>query len=531
MIYLGKNMTAGGDVELSVEALTATHTRVQGTTGAGKSKFLQLLAQDLIRRRYSFVLVDGKGDLYDTLCRFLIEESVDPSRVVLLDPKDASRKGSRTAGFNPLALGELEPWSRAQLVLDAYKKVFHSEKETKPWLEEYLLHSVVPLAQAGLGILELEQFLGQDVFRREILGRCADPSISEMWQQHQQHSRSERAMRIGAALSRGRLIRSSGEGLRRILGQVEETLDWKRLLDQSGILLVNSNRGSVPGRGSWILGTLVIQKIIETAMARPKNERQPVFLLLDECQEFASSDFVEALTKLRGFGIHLILAHQNLEQLREVPGFYGAVDSCCQNRFIFSVTAEDAGVLGDELFTGFWPDRKILQEIDHTIFAPVQEMELRTSTTRFPGSSSSSRSETRDEDGEEQNTTEAFSESDPYDLTSEREELVTRYEERREVSSRQIETLEDVKDRAKAMLTVQDRRDAIMKVGQRRPLRVRVTDVPEPFVSDSTLEAWKAVILAGYPSGEEIDQAAAARVSSVVVLPESDDPDDIYQPE
>ena len=50
----------------------------------------------------------------------------------------------------------------------------------------------------------------------------------------------------------------------------------------------------------------------------------------------------------------------------------GAVDSCCQNRILFSVSASDAEELEPELYTGHRRPRGTIQEIHAPVFAPKQ---------------------------------------------------------------------------------------------------------------------------------------------------------------
>ena len=396
IIPLGLDLRSKEIYQLSLASLMKTHTRVMGATGSGKSRLLLHLTRSIIAEGFPLILIDGKGDLVDSVERDLAATEypayIGPNRVAIIDPADTH---TFAPGFNPLALDGREPYSRAHSVLEAMKKVFGEEDEAKPWLSEVMLNSFVPLERAGFGILELATFLQNDRFRETILAKHSDHWLDQYWRYIENElPPAEKVARFSAALTRASLLWSSGEGIRRIFGQLEDSLDWPKILSPGGILLVNANgsRG-VDEKAANFLGTIVLQKLIEIAQQRPKHNRVPTFIIIDELALFASKDVVRGLELLRGYGVHLILAHQFLEQLEEVPGLLGAVESCAQNRIVFSTSFPDAERLQGELFTGYLPERKVIQEIYSIYFAPEQRWMDVESVTYSPEVTSETQSE------------------------------------------------------------------------------------------------------------------------------------------
>tara|TARA_R110001592_G_scaffold250179_2_gene512805 strand:+ start:302 stop:502 length:201 start_codon:yes stop_codon:yes gene_type:complete len=64
----------------------------------------------------------------------------------------------------------------------------------------------------------------------------------------------------------------------------------------------------VQAYGRFIVGLLRIIALQRTNMAIQK--RVPILLFIDEFQNFISSDIEKALTQLRKYGLHLVLANQ-----------------------------------------------------------------------------------------------------------------------------------------------------------------------------------------------------------------------------
>jgi len=65
--------------------------------------------------------------------------------------------------------------------------------------------------------------------------------------------------------------------------------------------------------GVFIVAT--IQSIILKRIAIEPNKRKPVFVFIDEFQNYVSESIEVALSELRKYGLHLLLAHQFVKQI------------------------------------------------------------------------------------------------------------------------------------------------------------------------------------------------------------------------
>jgi len=69
----------------------------------------------------------------------------------------------------------------------------------------------------------------------------------------------------------------------------------------------------VQSYGRFIVGMLRILAFQRSSI--PKEFRTPTYLFIDEFQNFVSDDIEKALTQLRKYGLHLILANQYVGQV------------------------------------------------------------------------------------------------------------------------------------------------------------------------------------------------------------------------
>lgn len=91
------------------------------------------------------------------------------------------------------------------------------------------------------------------------------------------------------------------------------TIQLKRLIDEKKIIvfklsLGNSGSESVQSYGRFIVGLLRIIAFQRSAI--PHYLRTPIFLFIDEFQNFISEDIEKALTQLRKYKLYLILSNQ-----------------------------------------------------------------------------------------------------------------------------------------------------------------------------------------------------------------------------
>jgi hypothetical protein len=153
-IVLGRNQEISVPIVLS-ERARLEHAHVIGTTGGGKTKFLEACIRQDIRAGRGVCVVDPHGDHPDSLYRSLLgwldtygytARGGNARPIHLIDPNAPSH----TVGFNPLA----RPDDRTDLSVVA--------GVTKPTIRRVLRATFIALAELGLTLSEAELLYDPD---------------------------------------------------------------------------------------------------------------------------------------------------------------------------------------------------------------------------------------------------------------------------------------------------------------------------------------------------------------------------------
>jgi hypothetical protein len=134
--------------------------------------------------------------------------------------------------------------------------------------------------------------------------------------------------------------------IRNIIGQSKSSFDFRKIMDEGKILIVNLSKGKIGEENMSFLGLLLVQKMLAAALSReniPEDERKDFFFYADEFQNFATEEFNSILSEARKYRLNLTLAHQYIGQLPE--DIRNAVFGNVGSLFIFRCSSEDAEFL------------------------------------------------------------------------------------------------------------------------------------------------------------------------------------------
>jgi len=145
--------------------------------------------------------------------------------------------------------------------------------------------------------------------------------------------------------------------MRLVVGQREHAIDFRAAMDNGEVVLVNLGaRSAFSYENARVLGTLLINDLFLTALGRDEKtaQRRPFALYVDEAYDFLSGDVERILDQTRKFGLHAVLAHQRLGQLKERgEGIYNAVMGSTQTKIVLGGLADDdAAIMAREIMRG-----------------------------------------------------------------------------------------------------------------------------------------------------------------------------------
>lgn len=317
------------------------HVHVLGTTGTGKSTLLFNLIRQDIENGGGIAVLDPHGDLIDRVLGIIPEHRRDD--VIIFDPSDPEF----TVGFNLLSAH-----SEAEKALLASDLVSVFERHSTSWgdqMNSVLRNAVLAILESSRGgtLLDLRRFLLEPDFRADFLSTVHDSEVLYYWQKAFPQLSGTKS--LGPILTRLDTFLSP-KPIRHALALKDAKLDFGKVMDSGKIFLAKLPQGLIGKENSFLLGSLLVGKFQQLAMARqslPEHQRRPFHLVIDEFHQFMTPSMAEILNGARKYRFGLTLAHQELRQLAADKEVESAVLSNAGTRIVFRVGDTDARVLAE----------------------------------------------------------------------------------------------------------------------------------------------------------------------------------------
>ena len=327
------------------------HLYILGKSGNGKSSLLELLIRNDIEQGYGCAVLDPHGDLVDDVMRFIPRNRIKD--IVIFDPSDLNHPPS----FNPMIPTRADHKMRVTLgFLDTFKKVLGVSWSDK--MDHVLRYALTALLNVpGSSIVSLRRILSDDEFRAQIVSRSDDEAVKRFWQVEFLARREEfETGPIPQLLNKLDELLAT-DMVRNILGQPQNSFDFREFMDSRKIVLCKVSKGVLGAENASLLGSLIIWKIYEAAMSRADQDisaRQDFYFYIDEFQNFATSSFGEILSESRKYRLCMTFANQFLGQLP--TGVADTVFGNIANLISFRLGAEDGGAIAEELKPQITPE-------------------------------------------------------------------------------------------------------------------------------------------------------------------------------
>jgi hypothetical protein len=359
---------AGRPVKVEA-AKRSFHHHVIGSSGSGKSKFLEVLMRDDALSGQGFCLIDPHGTLYSDVVKFcayrnLTREIVlfnlsDPKHIVGFNFFSRNREGDTAVQVDSRLLATLHAWGV-------------ENADQTPTLERILRLIYTSLLEADLTLPQIAVLLdfSEKEVRDKVISKIENDLIRREWRELSdlQKARDFREETLSAKNRLFRLLTS--KALMRFLGVKGQSVDLLEAMNSQKIILVNLARSEhLSAENARIFGALLVNQFFEAATQRRKigfgGDPKPFYLYLDEFQNFVSIDLCNMLDEVRKFGLFLTLSHQRFGQLGE--DIEDAVLTNCRIKTVFGgLRTEDARRMAEELFIGKLDPMKIKAAIYQT---------------------------------------------------------------------------------------------------------------------------------------------------------------------
>lgn len=324
---------------VTASARTA-HLYVIGMSGKGKSKLLEhCLYQDIAAER-GCGLIDPHSLLVDDLLRLLVTRNVldNPeirNQLIYVDPA----RTDYVIPFNVLATQAEHPYDIAAAVLEAFRRTWPECLKEAPHFSNVVTAALIVLIENGLTLMDMPRLLTNSEYREQCLERVTEPQVVQFFHdRYDQWGREAPLMRESTLNKIGAF--SLNPRLRLMLGQKANHLDFRAIMDEGKILLLDLGRSD--GETNRLIGSLVVTGL-ELAMRRRQN-RKLWNLTIDEFAGYVANEgsvktLAHVFSEGRKFRMSMTVAHQDLSQL--TPRMLGALSNV-QTKVVFGIGRHDA---------------------------------------------------------------------------------------------------------------------------------------------------------------------------------------------
>lgn len=349
--------------------LESTHMHVIGSTGRGKSKFLELLLQEALTSRRGFCLIDWHGTLYQEFLGFLSYLRPKNVDVILLN----ASQPEFVTGYNPFVSPAVDRETLSAFVarrMDATVRPWGATNtDETPQLARVLRHLFTFAAETGetLPNAQLLLYAEHEEIRKYAARVLSDPYTKDFWSDCA--SMSGREFRQFVASTQNRLDRFlSPLAIRRIMGLPTGNINIAELMEKNTILLVNlAGSKYLTSESGRLLAALLLNEFLEAALQRAGTKKRYV-LCLDEFQEYMTADVAAMLDQVRKGGLNLILSHQRLGQLMRDEELDDAVATEAQLKVVFGgLDFDTASDMAKNVALGKITQRQIKETYFHTL--------------------------------------------------------------------------------------------------------------------------------------------------------------------
>lgn len=329
------------------------HVHVIGKTGKGKSKALEhMICQDIAVGEGAVILLDPHSDLITAVLRNCLSRGIltigDAMRVIHFDPTSQEH----IIPFNVLASGG-RPHQISGRIVEAMRRAWPRSLGEASVFTQVASSSLITLIENNLTFADMPRLLTDKEWRDRLLEKVSNEPVVNFFHAVYDAWGRDQVKLIGSTLNKVTQFIFNPD-LRLLLAQRENRLDFRRIIDEGKVLLIDI--GKLEGDDQRLMGTLILTALEQAAMSRrdtPPDERRPAYCYIDEFQDFVSNNaegssktLAKILSECRKYGLYLTLAHQNMSQIN------GRIEGALTNiatRIVFGVGGKDAQYFADEM--------------------------------------------------------------------------------------------------------------------------------------------------------------------------------------
>jgi len=356
-IILGKNIYHNKETTVRMgREDRVRHMYVIGQTGTGKTSILKNMIIQDIKNGDGVCFIDPHGSDVQDILSLIPPERMDD--VIYFDPSYTARP----MGLNMLEYDERYPEQKTFVVnemMNIFNQLFDMKVGGGAMFELYFRNAaalVMEDTSSGSTLLEITRVLSDKAFRDLKLSKCKNPIILQFWQSAEKTTGDQGLANFVPYISSKFDPFISNEIMRPVVLQQKSVLNFRQIMDEKKILLVNLSKGRLGDINANLIGLVLVGKITMAALSRvdmfgSAQKPNDFYLYIDEFQNVTTPSIATILSEARKYRLSLNVAHQYISQLSEEikNAVFGNVGSMA----VFRVGPEDAEFLEKKLSPTF----------------------------------------------------------------------------------------------------------------------------------------------------------------------------------
>lgn len=343
-IILGINSYRGKDTTIRMSREDRMrHMYVIGQTGTGKTTILKNMIYQDIQNGDGCCFIDPHGTDIQDILSYVPKERMDD--VIYFDPAYTARP----MGLNMLEYDPKYPEQKTFVVnelMGIFNKLFDMKVGGGAMFEQYFRNSaflVMEDPDSGSTMLEITRVLADKKFRDMKLAKCKNPIIKQFWISAEETTGDQSLANFVPYISSKFDNFISNDIMRPVVLQQNSVFNFRKIMDEKKILLVNLSKGRLGDINANLIGLVLVGKIQMAALSRVDMFGKPMndfYLYIDEFQNVTTDSIASILSEARKYRLSLTVAHQYISQLEE--SIKNAVFGNVGSMAIYRISPEDA---------------------------------------------------------------------------------------------------------------------------------------------------------------------------------------------
>lgn len=323
-IILGKSIFRGIEkLARMSDADRRRHLYIIGQTGTGKTVLMKSMLRQDVENGKGVCVIDPHGDFAEFVLSIVPPERAED--VIYFDPGDIDFP----MGLNMFEIDPSHPEQKSMVIdemFGIFDKLYDLKTTGGPMFEKYFKNSALLLlddyAHEVPTLADISRVLVDDAYRADKLTRETNPLVSQFWQLEAEKAQGEQSLASMAPYITSKITSFVfNEFLRPIINQQKSSFNFREVMDNQKILVVNLSKGRIGDLNANLLGMIIVGKLLMSALSRAdiadESARKDMYLYIDEFQNFTTDSIATILSEARKYRLDLIIAHQFIKQLKE----------------------------------------------------------------------------------------------------------------------------------------------------------------------------------------------------------------------